>query len=118
MAPDEDDLMSREEVERRREPRGVFPGLRIDLTGVRKASFEAVEASRRGFFVRVEDPEAYHLGDVHEAEIGLAGKITRCRLEVIRKEIEPRRGVALRISFIDPRNEEMLKQILGPAADF
>lgn len=116
---DDEDVPGRkkEEVERRRDPRGVFPGLRIELTAPKAASFPAVEASRRGFFVPVDDPETYTLCDVHEALISLEGKAARCRLEVFRKEIEPRRGVALRISFIDPRNEEMLKQILGPAAD-
>ena len=116
-AEDEEQLR-REEVERRREPRGVFPGLHIDLTAPKPSSFAAVEASRRGFFVRVDDPEAYILGEVHEAAITLADRTVKCRLEVIRKEIEPRRGVALRISFIDPRNEELLKQVLGPAGDF
>jgi hypothetical protein len=119
MAEDDEDLR-REEVERRREPRGVFPGLRIDLTAPRAASFEAVEASRRGFFVRVDDPDAYALGGAHEAVISLDKQPNqvKCRLEVIRKEIEPRRGVALRIATIDPRNEELLKQLLGPAGDF
>ncbi len=120
MASDDDEQLKREEVERRREPRGVFPGLRIVLTSPRASSFEAVEASRRGFFVRVDDPDSYALGGVHEAEISLDGNAQRvkCRLEVIRKEIEPRRGVALRIATIDPRNEELLKQLLGPAGDF
>lgn len=114
---DDDDFFPREEVERRRDPRGVFPGLRIELTRPQPASFEAVEASRRSFFVRVDDPEAWTLGDVHEARISLGERAATCRLEVFRKEIEPRRGFALRIHFIDPSNEEMLKQILGPAAE-
>jgi hypothetical protein len=114
--PDEDDLKM-EEVERRREPRGIFHGLRIELLSPRPASFEAVEASRRGFFVRVDDPDTYPLGEVHEARISLAGEAATCRLEIFRKELEPRLGIALRIAFIDPPNEETLKKILGPAAD-
>lgn len=110
---DEDDLKS-EDIERRREVRGIVPGLHIRLvTGGGGVEFAAVEASRRGFFVEVEDPEAFHLGDVHEAEIDQGERVIRCRLEVVRKEIEPRRGVALRISVIDPPNEEALKQLLG-----
>jgi hypothetical protein len=113
--PDDDDLNSPEAVERRREPRGVFPALKIELTKPKPAIFEAVEASRRGFFVPVADPETYTLGDVHEAKISLRGKTAACRLEVFRKELEPRCGIALRISFIDPTNEEQLKAMLGPA---
>lgn len=113
---DEDDL-PKQEVERRREPRGIFTGLEIELTGTPPARFQAVEASRRSFFVRADDPEAYTLGDVHEARISLGDKQVKCRLEVFRKEIEPRRGFALRIAFIDPPNEELLKKILGPAGE-
>jgi hypothetical protein len=104
-----------EEVERRREPRGVFPGLTIDLIAPKKAAFPAVEASRRGFFVPVADPEAFTLGDVHEAKISIGPRACLCRLEVFRKEIQPRRGIALRIAHIDPPNEEKLKAMLGPA---
>jgi hypothetical protein len=112
MRNDEDDLKS-EDIERRREVRGIVPGLVIRLTRPRQVEFAAVEASRRGFFVDAADPEEFHLADVHDAEIEKDSRLVRCRLEVIRKEIEPRRGVALRISFIDPPNEEALKQLLG-----
>jgi hypothetical protein len=108
-----DDEFPSEEVERRREPRGVFPGLDIELFGAKAARFEAVEASRRGFFVPVDDPEYYILGEVHEAKIRLRGHTCACRLEVFRKELAPRRGVALRIAIIDPKNEEALKTLLG-----
>jgi hypothetical protein len=112
MKNDEDDLKV-EDIERRREVRGIVPGLNIRLTRPNAVEFLAVEASRRGFFVEAADPEQFHLGDVHDAEISQTGRVVRCRLEVIRKEIEPRRGVALRISIIDPPNEEALKELLG-----
>jgi hypothetical protein len=115
MPPDDD--FNSEEVERRREPRGVFPGLEIELFGPKAARFEAVEASRRGFFVPVDDPEYYTLGEIHEANIRLRGKASVCRMEVFRKEIEPRRGIALRVAIIDPKNEEALKALLGWNAD-
>lgn len=107
-----DDLKA-EEVERRREPRGIFRGLSIEWG--QAPPLEAVEASRRGFFVHVNDPESFLLGEIRESRIKLGVDIVHCRLEVVRKEIEPRRGVALRIAFIDPLNEELLKRILGPA---
>jgi len=47
------------------------------------------------------------------ARITRGAEAVECRMEVIRKEIEPRRGVALRISFIDPTNEAILKRMLG-----
>lgn len=110
---DEDNLRV-EEVERRKEVRGIFHGLSVEFGG---EVFDAVEASRRGAFVQVADPEAYTLGDVREARFVLGQEAARCRLEVVRKEIAPRRGVALRIAFIDPANEEKLRQLLGPVAE-
>jgi hypothetical protein len=115
VAKDDDDFSS-QEIERRREPRGVFAGLKIDILTPRAASYDAVEASRRGFFVREDDPENYTLGDLHEVRVTLRGQSITCRMEVFRKEIEPRRGVALRIAFIDPKSEETLKALLGPGA--
>ena len=114
MAPrDEDDDWHGEEIERRRDPRGVFPGLGIALLGPKPATFTAVEASERSFFVQVADPEAYILGDLHEARISHEGIQVACRLTVIRKAIEPRKGIALRVTYIDPTNEAALTQIIG-----
>jgi hypothetical protein len=115
MAIDDEDDLRREEVERRKEPRGLFRGISVEVKGFAGAH-EALEASRRGFFVKVDDPERFHLGEVYETTITAGADAVRCRMEVIRKEIDPRRGVALRINFIDPPNEELLKKILGPAA--
>lgn len=114
MGKDDEDNLKVEEIERRREVRGIFRGLKVQLAG---QALDTVEASRRGFFVHVDNPESYVLGDVHEALISLGDETAKCRLEVVRKEKEPRLGVALRISFIDPANEEALKQILGPVAE-
>jgi hypothetical protein len=108
---DEDDLPV-EEVERRRELRGVFPGLRITFTAPRPAAFEAVEASSRSFFVRVANPEDYRLGELFDARVEHSGRAAVCRLEVVRKEIVPRSGVAVRLAYIDPANEAALKAIL------
>jgi len=116
--PDNEEFRRSEEVERRRELRGVFEGLKIEILTPWLAAFDAVEASRRAFFVLEEDPEKYTLGDIHEVRISLRGKSATCRLEVFRKEIEPRRGVALRIAFIDPVNDEALNALLGPGAGF
>lgn len=113
---EDDDLALIEEVERRRELRGTFPGLRIALWAPRVASFEAVEASRRSFFVRAVDPDSFRLGELFEARVEHGGRAAACRLEVIRKELHPRAGVALRLHSIEPRDEAVLRDILGPLA--
>lgn len=113
---DDDDILA-EEVERRRELRGTFPGLRITLRAPQEAVYQAVEASRRAFFVRVPDPDSVRLGEVFDARIEHDGRAVRCRLEVIRKELTPRSGMALRIVSVDPAGEVLLRDILGPLAD-
>jgi hypothetical protein len=114
MSLDDDDERLKEEVERRRELRGVMPGLRIVLRAPRTAAFEAVEASPRSFFVRAADPEGFRLGEVLEGEIEHGARRAAVRLEVIRKELHPRAGVALRVTSIDPHNQSVLDEILAP----
>lgn len=102
-----------EEIERRREPRGIMRDLTVTLAS--GDEHRVLEASRKGFFVAAEDPEVFRLGDMQE--IGLRrdddGTSFRCRVEVARKEIHPRQGVALRIIHMTPVAEETLKQIIG-----
>jgi hypothetical protein len=117
MALDDDEGLAAEEVERRRALRGPVPGLRITLVAPRAAAFEAVEASRRSFFVRAADPEAFRLGEVFEGAIEHGPRRAAVALEVIRKELHPRSGVALRVAAIDPRNQAVLEEILAPLAD-
>jgi hypothetical protein len=112
----EDDDLPVEEVERRREVRGLVRGIQIALLAPREATFEAVEASRQSFFVPVADPEQFRLGDVFDARVQHEGRSARCRLEVIRKQIEPRSGIALRLAHIDPENEDALRAILAPVS--
>lgn len=103
-----------EEVERRHDLRGPAMGMRVRVGAT---AFEVVEASRRSFFVVAADPDGFRLGDVLEASIEDGGRSVVCRLEIIRKEIDPRRGVALRLVTIDPANEAMLRELLGVVAD-
>jgi hypothetical protein len=112
----EEDELAIEEVERRRELRGLLPGLTITLLAPRAASFEAVEASRQSFFVPVGDPEVFRLGEIFDARVQHRERAAQCRLEVIRKEIDPRSGIALRLQHIDPENEDALRAILAPVA--
>jgi hypothetical protein len=108
----EDDIIKQEEIERRREVRGVFHGLKLILAPEGKV-YEVEEASMKAFFIVLDNPDQYALGESREATVTRGEGRVHCRLEVIRKEIQPRRGVALRILHIDPRNEQSLKTILG-----
>jgi hypothetical protein len=100
-------------VERRGEPRGIMRGLAIVLPGDRRV--DAVEASRKGLFAEVDDPDAFVLGDVFEIAVSRDTLALDCRVEVVRKEIHPRRGVALRIVYYTPVAEETYKKILDSA---
>jgi hypothetical protein len=114
---DEDDAAQEEEVERRHALRGAYPGLHIALLAPREAAFENVEASRRGFFVRVADPEVYRLAEVFDADVVVRGQVVTCKLEVVRKELVPRVGIALRVAHIDPTADERLRAMLGPLGE-
>lgn len=115
-ADDDDDFPLGQEIERRREPRGAFPGLKVELVGNKPTTYEAVEGGRRGFFVGEAQPDRFQLGEVVDAKISLRGRTAVCKLEVFRKEAEPRRGVALRVVEVDPANEEQLKQMFDGAS--
>ncbi len=99
-----------EAVERRGEPRGIMRDLYVTV-GV-AGRCEVLEASRKGFFVCVADPDAFRLRDSLDIEVERGDRMFGCRVEVIRKEVEPRVGVALRISHITPVAEETLKLML------
>jgi hypothetical protein len=100
-------------VERRGEPRGLMHGLSITLPGDRRV--DAVEASRKGLFAEVDDPDSFVLGDVFEISVSRESLTLTCRVEVVRKEIHPRCGVALRIAYYTPVAEETYKRILDSA---
>ncbi len=117
MTEPDDEGLTHEEVERRKELRGSANGLRIAFGPPIDGSFAALEASRRSFFISAEEPDRFGLGEVLEARVGTAARAATCRLEVIRKEIVPRRGVALRLVHIDPANEQTLHELLGPLAE-
>jgi hypothetical protein len=107
---DREPTLDQEEVERRREPRGFVRGMRVAVAG---QDLEVLEASRKGFFVRLDDPEIFRLGDRQEIQVTAAtGETFAARAEVVRKEIEPRRGAVLRIVHMSPVAEETLKKIL------
>jgi hypothetical protein len=99
-----------EDIERRTDLRGPVKGLRCALPG--GAWVDVLEAGRRGVFVGLDDPDVYALGSrlevtleiAAERAIGSGGPIA-ARVEVVRKEIDPRRGAALMIVHITPAAE-------------
>ncbi len=110
MKQDDEGPFVAEEVERRAEPRGVIHGLAIKVPG--DYEVEVLEASSKGFFVAVPDPELFLLGDLFDVTVSFDQERFTCRVEVVRKEIRPRRGVALRIVYLAPAAEEALNRIL------
>jgi len=99
-----------EDVERRHDVRGPVKGLHCALSG--GVVVDVIEAGRRGVFVALEDPDAYPLGvrmdvvlDIARERAGGAASAVTARVEVVRKEIDPRRGVALMIVHMTPAAE-------------
>ncbi len=108
---DKEPSLKMEAIERRGEPRGIVRNLKVSIGSEQPR--QAVEASRKGFFVSVEDPEDYRLGDSVEIRVQRDDVGIGCRCEVTRKQLEPRKGIALRIAHIAPVAEETLKTMLG-----
>jgi hypothetical protein len=123
-----------EEVERREEPRGLLHGIDVLLPGGLVA--RVVEAARRGVFCEVDRPDDFALGgelDVRVRGTPLRAPATQgsgpiraavapsppgpvevsCRVEVIRKEIHPRRGLALRILRMSAASEQTYLAMIG-----
>jgi hypothetical protein len=114
---EEDDLVV-EEVERRTEPRGFFPGMVAAVLEGPYAGrrFDVDEASRRGLFLKAENPDSIPLGTRFVLEVTYRDRSFRCHLEIARKEIQPRRGVAGRLSALDQTSQDTLDDLLARAA--
>ena len=93
-------ILARESVERRSDRRGPVRHLGAVLPG--GAEHAVLEAGRRGVFVALDDPDRVALGARLDITITGKGRRAAARTEVVRKEIEPRRGVALLIVHMSP----------------
>lgn len=102
-----------DEVERRGNLRGPVAGLMCAVGGL--AAAPILEAGRTALFVELPDPDVLPLG--HPTEAVLMGPLGRAlaRVDVIRKEIAPRRGVALLIIHLSPADEEIWARMVGTA---
>ena len=111
----DDDEIDVQPVERRVEPRGVFPGLHARLLTATASgeSHEVLEASRVGFFLRMRMPDALPLGGEVDLVLTFEGETIPLRGIVLRKEIDPRRGIAIGITEIDRDAEVAYLRLLG-----
>jgi len=98
-----------ESVERRGELRGAVR----DMTAVvRDAEYQVLEASSKGVFVAVGDPDNYRLGEILAVVLRQEDRAVSFKGEVARKEIHPRRGIALRILFLSSGDEAELRHMV------
>lgn len=111
LVDDEDD--EDDDVERRNNLRGPVAarGLMAAIGALPPAPI--VEAGKKALFVELPDPDILPLGVPTEAVlIGPAGRAL-ARVDVIRKEIAPRRGVALLIVHLAPDDEAAWADMIG-----
>jgi hypothetical protein len=113
---EEDDLQL-EEVERRGEPRGLFPGMTATVREGAYAgrSFDVAEASRRGLFLKMDAPDSVPLGTRFIVDVMYRGRVFACDIEIARKEIAPRRGIAGKILTLDDASAAVLTDIIATA---
>ncbi len=104
---DEDD-----DVERRGGVRGPVTGLMAAVGGL--AAAPIVEAGTKALFVELPDPDVLPLGVPTDAVLMSPKRRAHARVDVIRKEIAPRRGVALLIVSMSPADEEAWSAMLHP----
>ena len=102
--------MPHEPIERRRAVRGSFPYLEVAMDQL----YPAEEVSRAAIFVRA-DPGRFEPGRTFEATMQVRGQWIACRLQVLRCETAPRRGVALRIADIAPDQARALDDAIDAA---
>ena len=88
------------EVERRTDLRGPVRDLEVTLPGDERVA--VLEAGKRGEFVALDDPDRFALGAKLDVTISGRGQAAAGRAEVVRKEIDPRRGIALLIVHMSP----------------
>jgi hypothetical protein len=102
-----------DDVERRNNLRGPVAarGLMAAVGGLAPAPI--VEAGRKALFVELPDPDVLPLGIPTEAVLIGPDRRALARVDVIRKEIAPRRGVALLIVHLSPADEEAWAAMIG-----
>ncbi len=100
-----------EDVERRSRVRGPVRDLAVELPG--GATAVVAEAGDTAIFIEQDDPDALALGARLEIVIVGASGRAAARVEVVRKEIQPRRGVALLLVHLAPAAEAIYRTLRG-----
>ncbi len=101
-----------ESVERRTDVRGPVRDLLVAMPDGVDA--KVLEAGRRGVFIALDDPDQYPLGARLDVTIKDGGRKAKGKVEVVRKEIDPRRGVALLIVHMSPGAAADYESMLSP----
>jgi hypothetical protein len=100
-----------EDIERRADVRGPVRDLWCELPDAGRA--RVLECGRKGVFVELADPDALPLGArLQVAVLGASGRAAM-QVEVVRKEIHPRRGIALLIVHLAPAAEATYGGLIG-----
>lgn len=102
-----------EDIERRGHLRGPVAGRGLMAAVAGLPAAPIVEAGRTALFVALPDPDVLPLGIPTEAVLMGPGGRALARVDVIRKEIAPRRGVALLIVHLSPADEELWARMVG-----
>jgi len=99
------------EVERRTDLRGPVRDVEVVLPGDERVA--VLEAGKRGVFVALDDPDRFPLGARLEVTVTSRGRSASGRAEVVRKEIDPRRGIALLIVHMSPSEATAYEAMLA-----
>lgn len=102
-----------DDVERRGNVRGPVAARGLMAAIGRLPAAPIVEAGPKALFVELPDPDTLPLGVPTEAVLISATGRALARVDVIRKEIAPRRGVALLIVHLSPTDEATWAEMIG-----
>jgi len=92
----------KEDIERRDNTRGYVYGVEAELA--RGVVAPVIEGSHQGMFVELDDPESYKLREQRSIVVRDTAHSTRmrCKVEIVRKQTEPKSGIGLRIVSMSP----------------
>lgn len=105
-------MIDDDDVERRGGVRGPVTGMMAVIANLPAAPI--LEAGTKALFVELPDPDILPLGVPTECVLIAPNRRAHARVDVIRKEIAPRRGVALLIVSMSPADEEAWSAMLHP----
>ncbi len=111
--PEDTGQFELEPVERREDLRGYVYGVTSEIEGGERVPVR--EASQRGLFLELADPEAIALRESQELKVFFEELEVEMTVIVVRKEIEPRTGIAFRIVNMHEGGDKLWEQIVKRA---